>query len=110
MSEKLAVEVTLIGSRDIRVEATISLHNNLIMLHAPFISAQWAMEGTGVELTHQGQGRMKLGFHTNGINYQSFIFDAAQHTEVDKFFKLLGFPMHKPINDEEIKNWKSKDA
>lgn len=103
------VKMRAVGSEPI--PAKISVMNNLIMLHSDHISAQWPLDHTGVELTHQGNGIIKLGFHHTGCatqTYQSFYFDARYHEVIHLFFKTYGFPMYKAMYDDAIKLYKSE--
>ncbi len=79
-------------------EAEISYQDNLIMLHSPDISAQWSPNRIGLQVTNHGD-LVKVGFTTLSTSdpsvsthYQSFHFDSQHFEEIEKFFKVFGFP------------------
>ena len=98
------IGLNLVVSNDLFIPATISIRKDLIMLHSDCISAQWPLNGTGVSLHHISKNFIKLGFHSvlTPLSYQSFFFDAKEFDDVDRFFKGFGFPMPKPLNDNDI--------
>ncbi len=105
MSKPSLIDVVMKSDTSVGIEATIQVCNDLIMIHASNICAQWPINTTGVQLTHQGKDIIKLGMYSvNSLSYQSFYFDAEYHDMIHEFFKFYRFPMHKPINDETIKN------
>ncbi len=78
----------------------VSVVDKLIMMHGGCISAQWPLNGTGVQLSHQRPGIIKLGFHgRDGNSYQSFYFNSDYYEVIYNFFKKYGFPMYKPTNE-----------
>lgn len=110
MTDKSVIDVQIKNEGDTWAEATLTVVDHLIMLHSICICAQWPLGGVGIHLTHQGNNIIKLAFMgLDGISYQSFYFNADNHKAIDDFFKSHGFPMHKPINDEEIKQWRSQE-
>jgi len=88
-------------------DVVISVKHGLIMMHSPIICSQWPLNGVGIQLTHQGNGIIKLGFMGQKGSYQSFYFQSEYHETIDNFFKGYSFPMHKPVNDREIKEHKN---
>lgn len=92
------IHVQMYDGTDIRMAARLSIMygQDLIILNAGFISAQWPLNGTGVRLHLEGETLLKIGFyHTQcaSSSYQSFYFDAAHYDELEKFFKDAGFPI-----------------
>ncbi|MCP4392678.1 MAG: hypothetical protein GY804_00130 [Alphaproteobacteria bacterium] len=78
------------------IKGTLSVQGGYIMLHSPFISAQWPVDDTGPELNKFPDGRLKLGFHHTGCNsqiYQSFYLNGKHFKEIEAFFHGWGFPV-----------------
>ncbi len=78
------------------MDATLSVYEELIMLHSACISAQWPLNDTGVQLTRFGSNNLRIGFWHTGCSaetYQSFIFNANKFLEIEKFFKDHHFPV-----------------
>ncbi len=72
--------------------ARFMVQDNLIMLHAAGISAQWEQSKIGIQLTEY-DNILKVGVHDLGhMGYQSFYFDRKDSQIIEIFFQLLGYP------------------
>ena len=89
------IDIKLYATENLTSDATVQVNNDLIILHAKCISAQWPLDNVGVKLDRQSTGIIKLGFFSmeNPDFYQAFYFDSRDYEKIEKFFKSHGFPM-----------------
>lgn len=102
-----SIGIKFINGEQPSIEGKLSVLNNLIMLHSPFISSQWPIDQTGMQLTYQCKHIIKLAFMHTGCNsdcYQSFYLEAIYFDLIEEFFKAYSFPMLRMSNHEETKD------
>ncbi|MCP3921232.1 MAG: hypothetical protein GY714_01475 [Desulfobacterales bacterium] len=94
------VEIQFLGDVFIKkqkwIKGTLSVQAGYIMLHSPFISAQWPLDDTAPELINFSDGRLKLGLHHTTCKsqiYQSFFLNGKHFEEIETFFHSWGFPV-----------------
>ncbi len=93
---KKKIRIRFKGEGSTWIEGTLSVQLDCIMLHSPFISAQWPLEDAAPQLINQPNGTLKLGFHHTGCNsqtYQSFYLNGDKFKEIEAFFHGWGFPV-----------------
>ena len=108
MARLTSIDVKFKNGDQPSIKGQISVFKNLVMIHAPFISAQWPIDQTGMQLSYCGKDRIKLAFMHTGCNpdcYQSFHFDAVYFDLIEEFFKAYSFPMYRMANHEQTKEW-----
>lgn len=108
MTRSTSIDVKFKNGDQPSIKGQISVRYDLVMLHSPFISAQWPIDQTGMQLSYNGKGCIKLAFMHTGCNpdcYQSFNFDAVYFDLIEEFFKAYKFPMHRMANHEQTKEW-----
>ena len=73
---------------------TLSIfENRMLFIHSVFISAQWVLDKTGVEVS-DNINSIKLALHNHNIEtYQSFYFELEESEKLYLYFKALRYPL-----------------
>lgn len=91
------IDVKLYVNESLEMDGTLSIYRDLLMLHSPYMSAQWPIDETGIHLTRQTNHIIKLGFYSavSVWSYQSIYFDASCYDIIYEFLNTYGFLMPK---------------